>query len=316
MSQLILTEKTDGSAALVADWIRYLGGNPILLDSLFFDRNITIELFSNGIPGVNVYGSSFNSVWFRRPPKIDNSDMIDTDKVVEQFVIEESLEFRIFLSSALNYSCKVLGTNSQYYTPYSTSKLHCLLVAAENGLKIPNTIISTSTESLKKFISKFSKCIVKPLSNPIHIFIENGSLFMLTEVIDLNIINLYENKIFPAFVQEYIRKEFEIRTFYLDGQFYSSAIFSQSDVSTEIDFRNYNEDKPNRVVPFNLDKKIKKNLKNVFKKMGLNTGSADLIYTPDGDYFFLEINPVGQFGMVSMPCNYHIEKKIATFLIQ
>jgi hypothetical protein len=30
---------------------------------------------------------------------------------------------------------------------------------------------------------------------------------------------------------------------------------------------------------------------------------------------FLEINPVGQFGMVSHPCNYYLEKRIAQNLI-
>ena len=30
---------------------------------------------------------------------------------------------------------------------------------------------------------------------------------------------------------------------------------------------------------------------------------------------FLEVNPVGQFGMVSLPCNYQLEKRIAQYLI-
>ena len=29
------------------------------------------------------------------------------------------------------------------------------------------------------------------------------------------------------------------------------------------------------------------------------------------DFIFLEVNPVGQFGMTSSPCNYSLEKKIA-----
>ena len=36
--------------------------------------------------------------------------------------------------------------------------------------------------------------------------------------------------------------------------------------------------------------------------MSLNTGSIDLIKTKSGDYVFLEVNPVGQFSMVSFPC--------------
>jgi hypothetical protein len=30
---------------------------------------------------------------------------------------------------------------------------------------------------------------------------------------------------------------------------------------------------------------------------------------------FLEVNPTGQYGMVSDPCNYYLDKKIAEYLI-
>ena len=48
--------------------------------------------------------------------------------------------------------------------------------------------------------------------------------------------------------------------------------------------------------------------------IGLNTGSIDMILTPEGDYYFLEVNPVGQFGMISHPCNFYLEEKVANFL--
>jgi len=50
------------------------------------------------------------------------------------------------------------------------------------------------------------------------------------------------------------------------------------------------------------------------KKINLDNGSIDIIVDNNGKYYFLEINPVGQFGMVSIPCNYYLEKKIANYL--
>ena len=47
----------------------------------------------------------------------------------------------------------------------------------------------------------------------------------------------------------------------------------------------------------------------------LETGSLDLIYSKTGQYYFLEVNPGGQFSMVSIPCNYNLEKKVAEYLI-
>ena len=48
----------------------------------------------------------------------------------------------------------------------------------------------------------------------------------------------------------------------------------------------------------------------------LETGSLDLLVTPDGREVFLEVNPVGQLGMVSHPCNYQLERKIAQLLLR
>lgn len=50
------------------------------------------------------------------------------------------------------------------------------------------------------------------------------------------------------------------------------------------------------------------------KGLNINMGSVDLLKASDGDIYFLEINPVGQFGLVSNFCNYHLEKN-AEFLL-
>lgn len=50
------------------------------------------------------------------------------------------------------------------------------------------------------------------------------------------------------------------------------------------------------------------------KTIGLDTGSLDFVYSSDKKFYFLEVNPVGQFGMVSRPCNYNLELKVAQFL--
>ena len=49
--------------------------------------------------------------------------------------------------------------------------------------------------------------------------------------------------------------------------------------------------------------------------LDLNSGSIDIILTPDNKYVFLEVNPVGQFEQVSFPCNYGLFKEVAEYLI-
>ena len=65
-------------------------------------------------------------------------------------------------------------------------------------------------------------------------------------------------------------------------------------------------------MPIEITKKLSK-LADFF---GIKTGSFDLVKTENNEYVFLEINPGGQFEMVSKPCNYFLDQKIAKELIK
>jgi ATP-GRASP peptide maturase of grasp-with-spasm system len=194
-----------------------------------------------------------------------------------------------------------------------TNKIENLYLAKSYGLSIPSTLISTSSSEINQFQMKHKRIITKPIYE-VPTFIIDDNVFHFKY--DLLKNDISESTIFPSLIQEYIEKEYEIRSFYLAGVFYSMAIFSQNDQKTKIDFRNYNDKIPNRKVPYILPKIIERKLRKVFKKLELNTGSVDIIKGLDGQYYFLEINPVGQFGMVSFPCNYFLEEKIVNYAIQ
>jgi glutathione synthase/RimK-type ligase-like ATP-grasp enzyme len=75
--------------------------------------------------------------------------------------------------------------------------------------------------------------------------------------------------------------------------------------------------RPNRFVPYKLPERIEKQISDFMERIELNTGSLDMIKSiVDGKYYFLEVNPSGQFGMTSKPCNYNLHKKVADFLIE
>ena len=120
---------------------------------------------------------------------------------------------------------------------------------------------------------------------------------------------------FPTLFQNEIEKAFEIRVFYLAGTCYSMAIFSQSNAKTTVDYRNYDFTKPNRNIPYKLPKEIECRIVDFMGYMNLDTGSLDFIYTTTGEHIFLEVNPVGQYGIVSRTCNYRLDKKLALHLM-
>lgn len=194
------------------------------------------------------------------------------------------------------------------------NKIEVLSLASKLSIKIPETIITNNRADLVRYFGD-KKIITKTIENivPIDFQVKYESFFMQTFIINIREIN---DEFYPSLFQNYIEKRFEIRSFYLDNEFYSMAIFSQNSEKTMIDFRNYDRIHPSRTVPYKLPNKLMFKLNKLINELGLEHCSIDLIKEPDGDITFLEINPIGQFGMVSTPCNYYLEEKIADYLIK
>lgn len=322
MSDIILIFSTDmdWSTSEVMNWIDSLGMKCLRINSASISdyKNTSFVISNDGISG-KLRGENILSVWFRRGPLVlgDALEEIgNVNKGVRNHIIDEIKSFQDLLFSSFDQRIRTLGTNSQYLSPLQVSKTKVLIEAQKVGFNIPATLITSSKQEVIDFKRKYARIITKPLSNPIFIWGENNNYAMYTSELTDEVLRKMDDHIFPSLFQEYIPKEFEIRVFFLNRHCYAAAIFSQNDNQTKLDFRNYNDTRPNRTAPFKLPGEIVEKIINLMNAMGLNTGSLDFIKNQDGEYVFLEVNPVGQFGMVSKPCNYYLEEKIALFLTE
>jgi ATP-GRASP peptide maturase of grasp-with-spasm system len=200
-------------------------------------------------------------------------------------------------------------------TNASVNKLRVLNLAAEIGLDIPDTIVTTSVEETRRFAARHGEIITKPIAEVLMCNFDGKPYASYTSTASGEFL---ENEVwqgtFPSLFQEKLRKKYEIRIFYLDGKLYSMAMFTQDNVMTQTDFRKYSYDRPARTVPYQLQPQVEDKLRSLMKALRLDTGSIDMVRTLDGRDVFLEVNPVGQFGMVSEPCNYFLEEKVARAL--
>lgn len=250
---------------------------------------------------------NLTSVWCRRfyPNEYFNSlNQEGVDIEIREHCWKELMAIDAYLYLAKG--AKVLGNDEVRF-----SKLAVLEAALECGLHVPKTLITNNKKDLQDFYEAVGTMITKAISNSLELTLDGKLYTSYTSEFQPKHFEVLPDTFFPLLVQEKIDKKFEIRAFFLDEDFYSMAIFSQSNPKTSIDFRRYDLDTPNRNVPFQLPHDIETCLRKLVKKLGLNTGSIDLIYTQEDEFIFLEINPSGQFGMVSYPCNYYLEKRIA-----
>jgi ATP-GRASP peptide maturase of grasp-with-spasm system len=197
------------------------------------------------------------------------------------------------------------------------NKLRVLRLAAECGIDVPDTVVSNDRPTLSAFMAKYDRVITKAIGEPLMLYQGSRPTMTYTTMVDNSMLASSQNdRILPTLLQECLFKEYEIRAFYLDKRFYSMAIFSQSDEQTSVDFRRYQFRRPNRTVPYKLPDLLSSKLTVLMNRLGLETGSVDLVKAVDGRFVFLEVNPVGQFGMVSYPCNYHLEHAVASALVR
>ncbi|MBI5539009.1 MAG: grasp-with-spasm system ATP-grasp peptide maturase [Bacteroidia bacterium] len=323
MILIISKEKTELSTEEVIDWIVFFGKKFIRINGDEFSKkgNVEISLDNSDLlikyKDIEIPFSKVSFVWFRRWLDRDFYDLYNNSdidySIIDQLIFYQSsniISLRELLFKFLDKK-KWLSPPSKIVL----NKIHVLVEASRVGFNIPETKICSTRRELINFFNTHKKIISKDLNDPLFFFDEQNYYTSITNVISKRKILGLSDEFPPSFFQKLVEKRYEIRIFYLNKKCYSMAIFSQNDKRTKIDFRNYNEGNPNRFVPYKLPRDIEKKIILLMQNLDLTTGSIDMIKDKFGNYIFLEINPVGQFGMVSEPCNYYLEKEIAKYLI-
>jgi ATP-GRASP peptide maturase of grasp-with-spasm system len=331
---LILSQATqEATTDFVMDWLECLGGRAARLNaedldprcafSLVLTRaGTTISLSGGGGESWSLPLDEVRAVWHRRWPRQRHQGevaMIDA-----RFGIAE--QARQWLTRHLNLELRKLGEALLAHLkdrPWlgdpdtaSPNKLLVLERAAAAGLDVPATLVTTRRAELARFAAAHGPLITKPVGEAGSILLDGRHHPLHTRAVEPDEIAALPAAFPASLFQERLDKSYELRVFYLAGECYAMAIFSQRDEQTRIDFRRYNHERPNRCVPYRLAPGVAERIDTLMRRLGLETGSLDLVKTPDGRIVFLEVNPVGQFSMVSRPCNYQLERRVAEILLQ
>ena len=188
-----------------------------------------------------------------------------------------------------------------------------LKMAHEAGLKIPPTIFSNNPEQIFNFLELHQDQVVVKMQGVLSWSMEGNSDFFYTRKISRS--DLSQSKvlsIYPLIYQKLIEKAYELRIIYVDGECFCGKIPPlPSDI---IDWR-----KPG--VQFNWQKStlpmnIQSGLIKLMDRLRIKFGAIDIIKSIDGDYYFLEVNPTGEWGMLEKNLGLPISKSIAKTLIK
>lgn len=306
---LLISVDNDTMTDEICTWLSYQNKEFVRLSEnqhitkVFFD--FSKNIFKISINNVEYDLNDFTSVFYRNGGIYFSLDKEEIDNHLAEFYNSEIESITEFICFYL----KINGANvfGNLFTK-EVNKLEVLYLAESLGLKIPDTYILSQLKDLEKVdISK--EYITKAVSEMKPIFIENELYLNYTREIDLNTIQDKKENIIPSLIQKRINKTYEIRAFFFEKKIWAIAVF---DFSANIDIRNMKEN-DKKHLPYTLPAEIKRKIIKMAKVLDLKCGTIDLIKSDD-DFYFLEVNPLGQFHQVSYYGNYQIEKYIADLL--
>lgn len=325
MILILSTQAYEGTTEQVMDWIHALGGDVVRLngEDLTGEGLVSFRCDGRGAAAyLRVGGRALDTrgvgaVWMRRGYDLRT---LNAAALLEDPALGHEVQKHLAgeLRTA-HQSLRALLSGARWLMrpgTESVNKLHALQAAAQAGLHIPATLVTTSRAELQGFKDACGRIITKSIGDA-EAFEKDGRYYaMYTAELTQTDLDELPEFFFPSLAQELLEKRYELRVFYLAGRCWPMAIFSQNDAQTSVDFRRYNTQRPNRRVPYRLPHEVERSVCRFMESMGLDTGSLDLIRTPDGRHVFLEVNPAGQFGMTSQPCNYHLERHVAEYLME
>lgn len=322
MSVIIISEEDDHSTNEVMDWLHYKK-REVNINRFTFEQICQKLKVSYSLDG-NTTKTAFNSQledevdsiisvgWFRKNRSHINRVSLSgsiLDRQVRSHLEKESSAVKL----ALLKNC----ANIRWLSSYQSRTLNKIIVleqAKKIGLDVPRTLITNVKSDVVDFLSKCEGGVICKASSAQQIILNSKKTGTLTQyTTELQKEDLLANlpeRFFPTLFQEKIGKLMDLRIFYLDKKCFSMGI-----VNTEVDYRENNT--AFRHIPICLPEGIEEKIIALMEGLNLNIGCIDMIKDKKYDKtYFLEVNPNGQFNMVSSRCNFILEREISNFLLK
>lgn len=301
---LIITHKDDYTADYVIDKLNKTTTPYFRFNCEdYLGYNITLQFGSQEKYIINNY-QEFTAVWYRRTKLPDIKASNKGEKIYLLNEIDTFLQNLFGVIKAKWLSNPLAVSNAE-------NKLLQLSLAKQIGFNLPDTLVTTNREELIAFTKKNSKTVIKPIGRGRIDYLDNTSKLIFTNIITENVINeIASFELTPAIYQEYIDKEYELRVTVVGKEIFSASVDSQSIGGASIDWRR----EKMRFEKYELPEDLKQKCLLLLEKLNISFGAFDLIKAKNGKYYFLEVNPNGQWVWIEKDTGQLISDSIIKFL--
>ncbi len=313
---LILSDGADAHADFLVEKLRLQGLPYYRLNLDVESLRATTVTYRDGEWTVaqsahTVHSSEFTAVWARRglvQTPLGNGKDANVDFKIFKGEWNKAL---VGLYSSLS---RIAWLNWIGHSIRSENKYLQMKVASSAGLRVPDTIVSNDRHELLSFAALYGDVALKLMTQEIY-EVEPGKFkgFYVNKLTCRELSGFREDGENPITLQQYIPKAYEVRYTIVGDEHLACRIESQNSEIARTDWRRY--DLPNTPhSSMNPPAAIVHKTTRLMAELGLEYGALDFIVTPSDDWYFLEVNPNGQWLWIEQLTGLDISGAITRWL--
>ena len=248
-----------------------------------------------------VRSDTLKSIFFRAPVFLRSH---------KKYNINEQLyrsQWSSFIRNLIVFD-KAKWINHPVNTYRAENKLYQLQCAQNIGLPTPKTFVGNI---LPERIIPTNKYIVKSLDTALF-YDGSQEYFTYSSVVGGNELAESNIKDAPIILQEFLEDKRDIRVTVIGNKLFPIGITNAGENIYGDWRKNAKEDL--QYIPETLPDDISSNIIKLINKLGLLFGGVDLAFS-DGQYYFIEVNPTGEWGWLSQYSAIPLEKVIVNELV-
>jgi len=268
-----------------------------------------MHIIYDGVRLDNVRG-----VWYRKPTNIEAGEL----RVDSHFADYSAQALRAHYVQLLSAFPNALWVSDYFALGRGGNKTLQLDVAKRIGFRVPATLITSDAQRAREFIeSQDGGCIVKPYDSHSTYSKELPKSFLTTKVDRHTLPDLTNLSLAPAIFQQAIDAAYDVRVTVVGAKAFAAKIhtkglradspvrdwrvgYFQGEVIVE-SYKDFPEDVA-RLCALHV------------KRLGLTFSAIDLVADRQGQLWFLENNPNGQWAFIEEESGLPIGKALADLL--
>lgn len=307
---LAITHRADEHAGPVLDALARQGAEAVVLDLADLPRRGRLALAYGAAGGREIYidgrrpidAAEIGAIWWRRPQPPRPPHSLGAARA--GFAVRQTLGAVMGLVSSV--AGTALLVNHPWRDDEAGQKTFQLAAAERAGLIIPATLVTSDPQAAREFLRG------RPAAGAVHKALDATpeDWRRTRRVGRRGAAGIPGLRWAPAILQQRI-PGVDIRVTIVGDELFSAEIDARRSPSPD-DYRGF--ERRCRIAPCRLPGQVEQGLRTLVRDLGLVYAAADLRRRSDGAWFFLELNPGGQWRFIERHTGQPITEALAALL--